>query len=243
MKYFIVSDIHSNIQALDAVLKHRGEHYPDSVLICLGDIVGYGANPAECITAVFDSTNNVIMGNHDSGTAGITDIACFNSYAREAILWTRKTLPSNMLNHLKRLPLKQDMHKFVTVHASLGAPEKWHYINSVYRAQDEMNMQSHQIVFSGHTHIPALFIKGDNGVKMIDDFSHCELNDHELYIVNPGSVGQPRDGDSRASAIVYDSDAKTIKKIRIEYNMEKAQYAIREAGLPEYLAQRLEKGL
>ena len=243
MKYFIISDIHSNIQALEAVLDYRDAHYPDSELICLGDIIGYGANPHECIERVFDLTNNVIMGNHDSGVAGTTDIHCFNRYAREAIIWTRRVLEEKVINHLKRLPLTMNLPDFTIVHASMSAPARWQYVNSIYKAQEEMESEKTHIVFSGHTHIPAIFVRENSNVRMLDEYSNEIIKHSEQYIINPGSVGQPRDNDPRASAVFFDSESSELKGIRIGYDIVSAQSAIRKAHLPDYLAERLERGL
>ena len=242
MKYFIISDIHSNIHALKAVMEYRKHNYPDSELICLGDIVGYGGDPIECINMIFDETNRIVIGNHDSGAAGKTELFYFNSNARTAIEWSIKHLEKNVRNHLGRLPRKIQIEDFLIAHSSFSSTDDWKYITSINHANDEFDSMENSIAFFGHTHIPLYFLKDNGNIKL----NHPEtftLSEGSRYLINPGSVGQPRDNDSRASFVIYDSNEKNIEFIRVEYDVKSAQQSILRAGLPDYLAERLERGL
>lgn len=242
MKYLIISDIHSNYDALATLDDYRNRNMPDAQVVCLGDIVGYAAEPEKCIRAVASVAKFIVLGNHDAGVVGKTDLRYFNPSAREAVLWTRGKITKDSLKLLNSLPYTINNESFLAVHASPTSPEYWNYITSIYEAQDELKSCGFDLIFVGHTHIPLVYKMKGRGVKMLFE-NRIILEEGSRYIVNAGSVGQPRNEDSRACAVVYDSDEKSIEFIRLEYDVKSAQEKILEAGLPSFLAERLQRGL
>ena len=240
MRYGIIGDIHSNLEAFEVVLEEISKREIDKV-ICLGDIVGYGANPNECIDKVRQLTDIVVMGNHDAGSIGQTDLNYFNWVAREACEWTGKVLTASNKTYLKNLDfVKREKETFI-VHASPSKPAAWIYIISLDIAMQEFSHFNESICFVGHSHVPVTFVKRGARYDVIEDM-HFKLDKDARYIINVGSIGQPRDFDPRASFGIYDSDEGQIEIIRLNYDIETAQQKIRKAGLPEFLATRLALG-
>lgn len=240
MKYLILSDIHSNLHALEAFLETASQKGYDS-LVCLGDIVGYGAFPDECISIIKEKADIALLGNHDSAATG-GDIRNFNPYAKAAAQWTRKHISRAGKSYLKKLPYSHIIEKSEFVHASPDNPSAWRYIMSIYNAGDAFRTTGSDRIFIGHTHIPAVYEKAGDEVKM--SFPDKSILSADVrYIINAGSVGQPRNSDNRACGILYDSDADEAEYIRVEYDIDSASKAILDAGLPEFLAQRLARGL
>lgn len=242
MKYLIVSDIHSNYIALTAILEKALERFGYTDIICLGDIVGYGAQPNECADKIFSLTDKIVLGNHDAGVIGRTDIRMFNYSAKEAINWTRDNLKKEHLKHFTKLKYGFTQSNAHFVHSSPSNPEYWNYINSIYEAQDEFGEVKHDIVFVGHTHIPLIYKMKGAEVKMQTPDS-LTFEKGMRFIVNAGSVGQPRNNDARACALFYDEEKSYIEYLRVEYDVKSAQKLIIEAHLPHFLAERLERGL
>jgi diadenosine tetraphosphatase ApaH/serine/threonine PP2A family protein phosphatase len=258
MRYAILSDIHSNLEALDAVLEDIGnlkENGEEFKTICLGDIVGYGANPNEVIEKVreFDV---VIMGNHDEVVFMPFKADVFNVWAKDSAEWTRGQLTEENHRWLIKLPYihTSDTGNVLFVHGSPDWPEGFKYILSNVDAAEAFEVwpssnNDHAVViaFIGHTHVPTVWYEdftdmmpdGNNAVTTLDLTS---LNSKRRVIIDVGSVGQPRDGQTRASYAVYNRDAQTLQWRRIEYDIDKAAGKIRDAGLPEKLANRLFKG-
>jgi len=242
MKYLIISDIHSNYDALSSVLEYRNAHFPETELICLGDIVGYAAEPEICVKIISSLTDKIVLGNHDAGVIGKTDLRYFNPSAREAVLWTRGKISKDSFKKLNQLSYVLHSEDFLAVHSSPTAPEYWNYINSIYEAQDELKSCGFDLVFVGHTHIPLVYRMNNEGIRMLFD-EKIKLEAGSRYIVNTGSVGQPRNEDNRACAVLYDNEEKTIEYIKLGYDIEKAQEKILTAHLPAFLAERLKRGL
>lgn len=241
MKYFIVSDIHSNLEALEAVLEERERSYSDSHLICLGDIVGYGPSPNECIEMIFRHAEYSFLGNHDSAVTGSTSPERFNSYAREAIQWTKNHISRDNLSRLRGMHLGLHFDDFLAIHASPSDPRSWIYVTSIYTAYKEFKSVDDRVIFIGHTHIPAVFTM-DSDVKMTLPES-IHLNTDKRYIINVGSVGQPRNGDPRACCALFDTEKMDVVYIKSEYDIDKAAKKIRDAGLPDFLSDRLKRGV
>jgi len=240
MRYALISDIHGNLQALKAVLKALENHQVHQYL-CLGDIVGYGANPEECVRLVRSLTDKTVAGNHDYAAVGLTDISYFNPYAREAVLWTAKHLSEESKQYLRDLPLLLKAGPFTLVHSTPESPELWNYIFSPQDALAAFSYFEGSICFVAHSHRPMTFIQGPRGLQW--DFSdRVQIQFGSRYIINPGSVGQPRDGDPRACFAICDTEASEVRILRAKYDLPGAQAAIRAAGLPEILAERLEYG-
>ena len=240
MRYGIFSDIHGNLLALEAVTSAFEEEKIDK-LLCVGDFVGYGANPHECIKKIQDMGAIGIAGNHDWAVVGKTDLQYFNPMAREAILWTKNHLLPEDIDFLNRLELVLTCEDFMMVHGTLFEPHYFHYLFEENQARTAFSMMTKDILFVGHTHMAGIFIQGQRGVHYVTSESVTMKNDCK-YIVNVGSVGQPRDGNPSASYCVFDVTTKTIVLKRIPYDIEEAQKRILQAGLPPFLALRLALG-
>jgi diadenosine tetraphosphatase ApaH/serine/threonine PP2A family protein phosphatase len=242
MIYAVISDIHGNLEALLASLEYI-ESYRNKIdkIICLGDIVGYGADPGECIRITREISDVILAGNHDFAVCEQTSVEDFNLYAKEAVLWSRDALNEEEINFLKELPLKYRDGNIDFVHASLHRPESWRYLLGPFDTHIDFQIMEKKVLFVGHTHVPVIFENAGTEVKILRS-SELSLNPHTKYIINPGGVGQPRDGDPRASFVIFDSDKEFVKRIRVEYNIEEAQRKILAAGLPEVLATRLSYG-
>jgi len=238
----IISDIHGNLEALTVVLD---ELKSVERIICLGDVVGYGANPNECCEVIRSKISSIIVGNHDLAAVGNYDLNDFNPYAREAILWTQKQLtPENkeFLQSLKeRLILEVPPGHLTLVHDSLVGPGD--YITSCWEARESLSLQDTQVCFIGHTHIAEYYQmeEGSSFCQQIPLWSGgaIEVREGYRYIINCGSVGQPRDRNPQASFGIYDSKKKSIEVKRVDYPVEVAQEKIERAGLPRILSQRL----
>lgn len=241
MRIGILSDIHSNLEAFEAVINYAENEKVDEYL-CLGDIVGYGTNPNRCVEIVRDLTPKIVAGNHDYGVCGKTDIYYFNDVARQAIKWTRKNISAENVDFIKSLPLKIEDENSVFVHSTPSSPEKWNYIMNMYDSIKEFKQLKKKLCFIGHSHQPVIFsMTSDYEVSSSIDDSLI-FNKNKKYIVNAGSIGQPRDGNPKASFLLYDTDKNKITYSRIEYDIKKTQDKIIKAGLPAFLAKRLEIG-
>jgi diadenosine tetraphosphatase ApaH/serine/threonine PP2A family protein phosphatase len=241
VKYAIISDIHANLEALEAVRKEVESVSPDKIL-CLGDLVGYGASPNECVEAAREICDLTVAGNHDFGACRRTDIAYFNMYAREAILWTEKALKKDCFDFLCSRPLSEAVDGDIrVVHATPREPDRWNYIFSHEQALEEFQAFHEQICFIGHSHQPVIYELMDEETLIVST-DRVHVRDGRRYLVNVGSVGQPRDGDSRASFCIYDRDKNEITIKRVEYDIDGAKKRINEAGLPTVLANRLSWG-
>ena len=227
MRYAVISDIHGNLEAFKAVLKRLEAEDIDNYL-SLGDIVGYGADPSECIKllrALKPSAS--IAGNHDWGVAGLSNINGFSPHAKTAALWTREELETSEIEYLKSLPAVHVDKKFTLVHGSLEEPKEFDYILTRADALRSMRLLTTPLLFIGHSHTACVYSFDDAGKR----------------IVNAGSIGQPRDGDPCASCVVYDDDTLDAKIIRVDYDIETARKKILDAGLPVFLGDRLRRGI
>ncbi|HOG46121.1 MAG TPA: metallophosphoesterase family protein [Anaerolineae bacterium] len=244
MRYLILSDIHSNLAALEAVLADAG---PVDAVWCLGDIVGYGPQPNECAARVQGLPNLVcVAGNHDWGALGKLDLATFNADARAAAEWTGRTLSAANRAWLDGLPERVRLEGFTLVHGSPRYPI-WEYVLNPAIARENMAHFDTLTCLVGHTHVPAIF---QEPTRREPRPPAIELSLGEPFryrnaraIINPGGVGQPRDGDPRASFILLDPDAGTLEYRRVPYPIEETQALMREAGLPPRLAARLSYGI
>ena len=242
MRYCIISDIHGNLEALLSVMK-KIKSYGEQIdrIICLGDIVGYGADPAECIRLTRKISDVILAGNHDFAVCDQTSIEDFNTYAKEAVLWSRKQLTKNEIDFLKGLPFEHSDKNAVFVHSSLHRPESWRYLSGTPDTYIDFQIMEKKILFVGHTHVPVIFENARMEVKRLN-LPKLTLDSEKKYIINPGSVGQPRNRDPRASFAIFDTGNKSVETIPVEYDIQKAQDKILNAGLPEVLATRLSCG-
>ncbi len=242
MRYAILGDIHSNWDALDAVLRHLDGQQVDQVC-CVGDVVGYGAQPGKCVRWVRENDIVCVAGNHDRSVVGKLDLGYFNRHARQAVEWTRRKLSIANAEFLAGLPLAKVINNLSLVHSTVNEPDAFGYIETVFAAQLSFHAMNTPVGFIGHSHVPIAFM--ETGTQDSVTYSHStelDLRNVHKTIINVGSVGQPRDDDPRACYCVYDSEAQTAEIHRVEYPVEVAQTKIRRVGLPELLAARLELG-
>lgn len=247
MRVAILSDIHGNMEALSAVLADAREHKAADQVWCLGDTVGYGAEPAACADMLLGMNHVAVAGNHDLASVGKVSLADFNPYAAATFRWTASQLSPEQTRRLADLPLRIERHPFTLVHASPRDPV-WEYVASMRTAQECFHHFTTPYCLVGHTHIPFIcrFIcrkKKEGVVEKVDlplD-TPFQLGEERL-MVNPGSVGQPRDGDLRSSYVIYDEDKSSLEFRRVSYDFQATQRKIRQAGLPEFNADRLQYG-
>lgn len=248
MRYLILSDIHANLEALDTVLHHARGHYEQ--VVCLGDVVGYGPDPNEVIDRVraLDPVA-IVRGNHDKAGCGIDSAEEFNTAARQAAFWTRGQLrPENLayLRQLTRGPVRCD--NFQIVHGSLRDEDE--YIFLPRDAYETLQLADLPLTFCGHTHFQGGFVLRDTGRMEVLRVSlalgvakaELKLEPNARYLINPGSVGQPRDGDTRAAFAFWDAEAQRIEFWRVPYQIEVTQKKMEAAGLPDSLIARLSFG-
>ena len=238
-KYAILGDIHSNWEALTAVLADAEAHGVDTY-VCVGDVVGYNANPAECLEKIRSLCVAVVRGNHDHYVSHDECLEDFHPLAANVIDWTRRQLSREQIQYLKNLRLSRMVDGFTIVHSTLDMPEKWGYVIDALDADANFNYQTSSVCFHGHTHVPVVFERQGRVVR--SSFTTFNTTLGRKCFVNTGSVGQPRDGDPRASYLIYEPSARRIDLRRIEYDIATTQRKIIDAGLPERLARRLEQG-
>lgn len=242
MRCLVLSDIHSNLEAFETVLDHAG---PVDQVWCLGDVVGYGPDPNGCVELLRSREHLCIAGNHDWATMGKLDLRDFNPDAREANLWNRNQLTPSNLAFLENLPESLVAGPFTLSHGSPRHPV-WEYI--LYASTAEMNFDHFDTPYClvGHTHTPLVFLQSDDpeesAYEILPPTDEPLHLGRERLIVNPGSVGQPRDGDPRASYVLLDTEALTIQFHRVSYPVEKTQAKMLQVGLPARLVLRLGYG-
>jgi len=240
MRYGIFSDVHSNLEALEAILDAIEAERVDQ-LLCAGDWVGYGADPTACLAILRQRGVLSVCGNHDAAVAGQMDLDWFNPYARAALEWTSTQLSEGDRSYLRNLPLVWTDARLTLVHSSLHEPREFHYILNLSDAQASLRLQTTPVLFVGHTHSPGIFVQEGERVSF-QRIWPLRIEPQRRYLVNVGSVGQPRDGDPRAAWCLYDSEEKALEVRRVPYPMERAQSKIQQAGLPGFLADRLAIG-
>ncbi len=239
MRFAIFGDIHANLHAFETVLADAKaqacSHY-----VCMGDIVGYNAFPRQCLDIVRKLDCPVVKGNHDEQASMIGDQEGFNPLAEEAMNWTRNQLSKEDKDWLRSLRMQRQVRDFTIVHATLDTPHKWGYVFNQLDAAASFSYQHTTVCFIGHTHSPKAYIR-DGSVRTIP-LDVLSLQAGKKYLINVGSVGQPRDGDWRASYCIYDTTSSEVHLRRLEYDIAGAQQAILDAGLPRKLAERLAVG-
>lgn len=239
MKYAIIADIHANLEALKVVLNDANEQHCTHYA-CLGDVVGYNANPKECLDLIRGMAMPCVKGNHDEYCSVNASLEGFNPHAAEAVNWTRQQLSDEDAQWLRELRYIRLVSNFSIVHATLDGPQRWGYVFDKLAAAASFTYQNTNVCFFGHTHVPVAFVK-DSQVRG-GTYSKFHVEVGKKYFVNVGSVGQPRDGNPKASYVIYDLNDSTIEMRRLDYDIALAQAKIRAAGLPERLADRLAYG-
>lgn len=239
MRYAIIADIHANLEAFQTVLEDiramNCTHYA-----CLGDVVGYNANPKECLDIVRQMGMPVVKGNHDEYCSAETDLEGFNPHAQEAINWTRDQLTDEDRKWLRDLRYIRLVASFSIVHATLDGPQRWGYVFDKLAAAASFTYQNTSVCFFGHTHVPVAFVR--DAMVRGGTYSKFKVEPGKKYFVNVGSVGQPRDGNPKAAYVVYDLDEGSIELRRLDYDIGATQKKILDAGLPPRLAHRLAEG-
>jgi diadenosine tetraphosphatase ApaH/serine/threonine PP2A family protein phosphatase len=240
MLHAIVSDIHGNLEALEVVLADLEKRRPASV-VCLGDFVGYGASPNECIDLLRPRIEHAVCGNHDLAAIGRLRLGYFNSNAAVAAQWTETALSPENRAYLESLPFTVRWRDALLVHASPAHPEEWHYVLSPAEAKDEMAAFAETLCFIGHSHYPGTFDRHQDRIRYTRT-QDVRIEKGHTYLVNVGSVGQPRDGDPRAAYLLYDEGERVLRHVRLDYDVAGAMKRIIDAGLPRFLADRLQWG-
>jgi len=240
MRIAILGDIHANLEALEAVLADARSHEVGG-FACVGDVVGYNADPAACLEILRSMDCPVVKGNHDDAGGGNQSLDTMNPVAAEVLEWTRCQLDEPQRQWLRRLRMVRQLGDFTIVHSTLDQPSSWIYVNDRFDAMSNFSYQFTPVCFYGHTHKPCVYVKS-LVVRTLPP-QHIVIQPGSQYFINVGSVGQPRDGDPRACYVVYDTAAHEVIFRRVAYDIERAQRKILAAGLPALLAERLTEGI
>jgi diadenosine tetraphosphatase ApaH/serine/threonine PP2A family protein phosphatase len=238
MRIAVLSDIHGNLPALEAIL---ADLRPYDAVWHLGDVVGYGPQPDEVVARLRDADAIGVRGNHDAAAVGEISTGAFNDDAAAALEWTMRHIAPETAEWLRAQPERREETGFTLVHGSPRDPT-WEYVFSLGIARGNLSLLETEWCLVGHTHVPLCFSQIGHGVTVILPPAPVDLAGGRA-IINPGSVGQPRDGDPRASALLLDTAARTVEWHRVAYPIETVQARMRRAGLPERLAMRLDHGL
>jgi predicted phosphodiesterase len=241
MRLGIFSDVHGNVEALDTVLREL-EKEEVNLTICLGDLVGYGPDPNQCIKKVMNASDIVLAGNHDHAAVNLLSTEHFNEQARIAIEWTSQVLTNKSKNILSNLPMMETIDQILIVHATPEEPEQWHYIFTVEDAYRNLINMSVPICLVGHSHAPMAFIQNEEKKILLQNATEVDIQPNRKYIINVGSVGQPRDGDPRAAYGILDMEKNMFHLKRLAYPINKVQEKMVKKGLPAPLIERLTAG-
>jgi predicted phosphodiesterase len=244
MKYGILGDIHGNLSALRAVIARLEDEGVDQY-VSVGDVVGYGAAPRECIALLRELGATVVMGNHDAAAIERLDMLYFNPYAQAAVYWTREALERSDVDWLGSLPMVKHFEHGSVAHGTLFEPEEYGYIQSPRDADPSLDVMPLPVCFVGHTHVPVTLMRLREDPTRTAYTVDAEIDIEEAHraLVNVGSIGQPRDEDPRAAYAVFDSDEARVWIKRVEYDIDFEAHRIRSAGLPGMLADRLYLGV
>jgi predicted phosphodiesterase len=243
MRFAFISDIHANLEALEAVFEDITSQKIDEV-ICLGDIVGYGANPNECCDLVKKNCPVTLLGNHDAAAVDQLSTQHFNIHAKIAIEWTSQNLKKESEAFLEALPFKATKPSMTLVHATPYEPNMWYYITSLEEAAFNYQFFDTQLCLVGHTHIPIIIVLDKEKELYVhqDSVIHLEDIKGSRLLINVGSVGQPRDRNPKSCYGIFDSDAGEFSYRRVSYNIEKTQAKMKKIKMPEFLINRLQDG-
>ena len=238
MRILVFSDIHGNVEALDRACEEAARLRPD-LIVSLGDVVGYGANPNECVSIVQETAHIRIGGNHDVAAAGLIGTETFSGTAQNALKWTSREIHPRNRDALGEYDTVRRCEDCVFAHASPLSPMEWEYVYTINQANAIFDGVRERFVFIGHTHVPAIIERGEaRGARVVSGM-FAAIEPGSRYLVNVGSIGQPRDGIAAASFALLDAQKGTITIRRVPYDIRSAQDKIRNSGLPESLAERL----
>ena len=235
MRIAIISDIHANLEALNKALSIIDEQRPDEI-VCLGDVVGYGPDPNQCVDIIRERASVILMGNHDFAVTHTEATENFNPIAKEAVFWTREKITGDNLHFLSSLPYTSKRDDILFVHSTPMEPENWHYVFTWNDAMAQFDHFDESICFIGHSHVPQIFF---NNTDVPISFS---LSRAARYLINVGSIGQPRDGNPKLSFGILNTDEWHYQPFRSDYDVELTAKKIKDSGLPTFLADRLVKG-
>ncbi len=240
MCYAVLSDVHANISALNEVLHDIDQRKIEDILF-LGDAVGYGPNPNECIDLLTERCKVLLAGNHDWGAIGLTDITYFNAYARDALEWMKDVITEKNKKILGSFPVRKELGEedILLVHSTPKEPEAWHYLLTLWDAEMNFHYFDNRFCFLGHSHQPFIIEKVPSG-ELVAYKGSAKIKDGNRYIINAGSVGQPRDGDPRACFVIITDE--NIEIIRVSYDIVTTQDRMKQEHLPERLIERLSIG-
>lgn len=241
MKYGFFSDVHANLEALRAcIIDFRAEKLDK--LFFLGDAVGYGPNPDECVKLINDIAEVKLMGNHDYAALGLMETEYFNQYAAASMGWTKNSISEKTIEIMSDFELTRVIDDFLLVHSSPREPENWHYILDMEDAEENFDFFTQKLCLLGHTHRPYIVFKSETGEAILSKETEEVIKGEYRYLVNIGSVGQPRDGDPRSCYLIFDNKENSIRLKRVQYDVRSTQKVMAEIGLPEYLIDRLAVG-
>jgi predicted phosphodiesterase len=241
MRYGFFSDVHANLEALKVVVADFKKEKLDKILF-LGDAVGYGPDPNECTSIIEDVSEIKLMGNHDYAALGLIETNLFNPYAQNAMEWTKNVLNEKSLKILSSFSMDHRFDRFYLVHSTPKEPQEWNYIFDLDDAEDNFNFFNKQVCLIGHSHYPAIIRKYNDKHCFLHDETRVQIEEGFRYIVNIGSVGQPRDGSNKACYLTYDDKQKRAALKRLSYDYKKTQAKMEKRGLPHFLADRLASG-
>ena len=241
MRLAILSAVHANLEALKAVISDIEQQNVEKAVF-LGDVVGYGVNPDKCIKLIDSLCEIKLLGNHDYVAMGLESASGFNVMAQQSIVWTQKQMKSKSLERLSEFEMEASFLDYAFVHATPEAPGDWGYMLTVEEAARNFNFFSQNYCFVGHSHLPAVFRQDNKRKVTLEKDSQFEADGESRYIINVGSVGQPRDGNKDACYLIAETDGNRFEYRRIPYNLEAAQKKMKKAELPEFLITRLANG-
>jgi predicted phosphodiesterase len=241
MRCAFFSDVHSNLEALNAVAEDFRKEKLEKVFF-LGDAVGYGPDPNDCVSIIDSLTDVKLMGNHDYAALGLMETNFFNEYAQKAIQWTKSVLTEESLKTLSEFTMDFGFDQSYLVHSTPKEPKEWNYIFDLDDAEENFSFFNKQICVIGHSHFPAIIKKFDGRRCFLHEENWTDIEKEFKYIINIGSVGQPRDGSNKACYMIYDTEEKTATLKRLSYDFKKTQTKMKKRGLPQFLIDRLAAG-
>ena len=241
MRTALISDIHGNLEALRAVLDDISTRQVDQVC-SLGDVIGYGCDPVACLNLVSERCRIKLMGNHEYATIGVLSSDLMNVNARRSIFWTQSQLSDRELSLIAGFKMTAELGDVLLVHASPLEPDEWHYVLSAHDAGEAFRASDHRLVFCGHTHLPVIYCRPPVGKIRTVGAHDFDPDEESRYLINVGSVGQPRDNDPRASYVIYDANEVSVSFHRVEYDVQATQAKMSQADMPQPLIDRLQVG-